>query len=147
MLIDIFNYFLFGYILYFGLNKLDYHSNIKENDYTLTVGYSGILHRKIIIDMKLTAHLLVCGLSGQGKSKCVEYAIRNKCDYRVILDIISALNDEELEMEQRVECALFQFYGNDELDTVEKVLTSLNDIQIAIVEMMKIINFHIVWYL
>ena len=69
-----------------------------------------------------------------------EYAIRNKCDYRVVLDVISALNDEELEMEYRVECALFQFYGNDELDTVEKVLTSLNDIQIAIVEMMKIIN-------
>ena len=69
-----------------------------------------------------------------------EYAIRNKCDYRVVLDVISALNDEDLEMEYRVECALFQFYGNDELDTVEKVLTSLNDIQIAIVEMMKIIN-------
>ena len=69
-----------------------------------------------------------------------EYAIRNKCDYRVVLDVISALNDEELEMEYRVECALFQFYGNDELDTVEKVLSSLNDIQIAIVEMMKIIN-------
>lgn len=69
-----------------------------------------------------------------------EYAIRNKCDYRVILDVISALNDEELEMEYRVECALFQFYGNDELDTPEKVLTALNDIQIAIIEMMKIIN-------
>lgn len=69
-----------------------------------------------------------------------EYAIRNKCDYRVVLDVISALNDEDLEMEYRVECALFQFYGNDELDTVEKVLSSLNDIQTAIVEMMKIIN-------
>ena len=69
-----------------------------------------------------------------------EYAIRNKCDYRVVLDVISALNDEDLEMEYRVECALFQFYGNDELDTVKKVLSSLNNIQIAIVEMMKIIN-------
>ena len=78
MLIDIFNYFLLGGILYFGLNKLDFHRNIKESDYTLTVGYSGILHRKIIIDMKLTPHLLVCGLSGQGKSKCIEYAMKNK---------------------------------------------------------------------
>ena len=69
-----------------------------------------------------------------------EYAIRNKCDYRVVLDVISALNDEELEMKYRIECALFQFYGNDELDTIEKVLSSLNDIQIAITEMMKIIN-------
>lgn len=64
--------------MYFELNKLDYHTNIKENDYTLTVGYNGILHRKIVIDMKLTPHLLVCGLSGQGKSKCIEYAMRNK---------------------------------------------------------------------
>lgn len=78
MLIDVFNYFLFGWILYCGLNKLDYHTNIKENDYTLTVGYKGILHRKIVIDMKLTPHLLVCGLSGQGKSKCIEYAMKNK---------------------------------------------------------------------
>lgn len=69
-----------------------------------------------------------------------EYKIRNKCDYRVVLDVISALNDEELEMEHRVECALFQFYGNDELDTLEKVLSSLNDIEIAITEMIKIIN-------
>lgn len=63
MLIDIFNYLLFGSILYFGLDKLDQHTNIKENDYTLTVGYTGILHRKVVIDMKLTPHLLVCGLS------------------------------------------------------------------------------------
>ena len=60
-----------------------------------------------------------------------EYAIRNKCDYRVVLDVISALNDEELEMEYRVECALFIFYED---------LTGLKDIQTAIVEMMKIIN-------
>jgi hypothetical protein len=60
-----------------------------------------------------------------------EYAIRNKCDYRVVLDVISALNDEELEMEHRLECALFIFYEN---------LTELKDIQTAITEMMKIIN-------
>lgn len=69
-----------------------------------------------------------------------EYAIRNKCDFRVVLDVISSLNDEELEMEYRIECALFQFYGNDELDAIEKVLSSLNDIQTAVLEMMKIIN-------
>ena len=78
MLIDIFNYLLLGSILYFGLNKLDYRTNIKENDYTLTVGHTEILHRKILVNMKLTPHLLVCGLSGQGKSKCIEYAKRNK---------------------------------------------------------------------
>ena len=60
-----------------------------------------------------------------------EYAIRNKCDYRVVLDVISALNDEELEMEYRIECALFIFYED---------LTGLKDIQTAIMEMIKIIN-------
>ena len=60
-----------------------------------------------------------------------EYTIRNKCDYRVVLDVISALNDEELEMKYRIECALFIFYED---------LTGLKDIQTAITEMMKIIN-------
>lgn len=60
-----------------------------------------------------------------------EYAIRNKCDYRVVLDVISALNDEDLEIEHRIECALFIFYED---------LTGLKDIQTAIMEMMKIIN-------
>lgn len=60
-----------------------------------------------------------------------EYEIRNKCDYRVVLDVISALNDEELEMQYRLECALFIFYED---------LTGLKDIQTAITEMMKIIN-------
>ena len=60
-----------------------------------------------------------------------EYAIRNKCDYRVVLDVISALNDEELEMEYRIECALFIFYED---------LAGVKDVQTAITEMMKIIN-------
>ena len=41
------------------------------------------------------------------------------------------MNDEELEMEYRIECALFIFYED---------LTGLKDIQIAITEMMKIIK-------
>lgn len=64
--------------MYFELNKLNYRTNIKENDYTLTVGHTEILHRKILVDMKLTPHILICGLSGQGKSKCVEYAMSGK---------------------------------------------------------------------
>jgi hypothetical protein len=54
--------------------------------------------------------------------------------------VIEALNDEELNMEYRIECALFLFYGNDELKTPKKVIDSLKDIQTAISEMMKIIN-------
>ena len=72
-----------------------------------------------------------------------EYAIRNKCDYRVVLDAIKALNDEDLDMQYRIQCALFIFYGNDELDTKEKVLKAFKtkeNTQRAIDEMTKIIS-------
>ena len=72
-----------------------------------------------------------------------EYAKRNKCDYRVVLDVIKALNDEDLDMQYRIQCALFIFYGNDELDTKEKVLKAFKtkeNTQIAIDEMTKIIS-------
>lgn len=68
-----------------------------------------------------------------------EYPIRNKCDYRVVLDVISALNDEELEMKHRIECALCIFYGKSN-ENVKEVLETLNDIETATIEMLKIIN-------
>lgn len=61
----------------------------------------------------------------------VEYAIRNKCDYRVVLDTIKALNDEDLELVHRIDCALFIFYED---------LNGCKNIQKAVDEMMKIIN-------
>ena len=60
-----------------------------------------------------------------------EYAIRNKCDYRVVLDVIDALNDDELEMENRIQCALFIFYED---------LSGCDNIQLAIDEMTRIIS-------
>ena len=60
-----------------------------------------------------------------------EYAIRNKCDYRVILDVILALNDTELDSENRIRCALLIFYED---------LTGCDDFQTAVNEMMKVIN-------
>ena len=72
-----------------------------------------------------------------------EYPIRNKCDYRVVLDVIKALNDEDLDMQYRIHCALFIFYGNDGLNTKEKVLNAFRtkeNIQTAIDEMTKIIS-------
>ena len=60
-----------------------------------------------------------------------EYNIRNKCDYRVVLDVISALNDEELEIGNRIRCALFIFYED---------LTDCTDFETATKEMMKIVN-------
>lgn len=61
-----------------------------------------------------------------------EYAIRNKCDYRIVLDTIIALCDEELDMQYRIQCALYIFYED---------LTGCNDIETAIKEMFKIINY------
>ena len=61
-----------------------------------------------------------------------EYAIRNKCDYRVVLDVIEALTDDELEMENRVQCALFIFYED---------LSGCKDFKKATSEMIKIINY------
>lgn len=61
----------------------------------------------------------------------VECAIRNKCDYRVVLDAISALKDEELELKDRLQCALFIFYED---------VSRIKNYESAIKEMFKIIN-------
>jgi DNA segregation ATPase FtsK/SpoIIIE-like protein len=54
--------------------------NKPVGDYELKVGYKNIIvvRKPIIVDMRVTAHLFVCGLSGNGKTKMVEYAMRNK---------------------------------------------------------------------
>lgn len=38
------------------------------------------------------------------------YHITKKCDYRVVLDVIIALNDEEMTTEEKVICGLLLFY-------------------------------------
>ena len=60
-----------------------------------------------------------------------QYKIRNDCDYRVVLDVICALNDIELSDNEKIYCALKIFYGDIPQD---------KDLQQAVVEMMKIIN-------
>lgn len=54
--------------------------NKPVGDYELKVGYKNIIvgRKPIVVDMRVTAHLFVCGLSGNGKTKMVEYAIQNK---------------------------------------------------------------------
>ena len=59
------------------------------------------------------------------------HPIRNKCDYRVILDAICALNDNELTDEEKVKCALFIFYED---------VSQIDDFNTAIKEMYRIIN-------
>ena len=61
-----------------------------------------------------------------------EYRIRNNCDYRVVLDVIEALNDPELTDEERGKCALFIFYGDE--------LNNITNIDEAVKQMIYIIN-------
>ncbi len=60
-----------------------------------------------------------------------QHPIRNKCDYRVVLDVICALNDNELTDEEKIKCALFIFYDN---------IAEIDDYDTAIKEMFRIIN-------
>lgn len=50
------------------------------NEYQLKLGYKDnlIYRRPLIIDMRTTPHLFVCGLSGSGKSKMIEKAVQGK---------------------------------------------------------------------
>lgn len=59
------------------------------------------------------------------------HPIRNKCDYRVVLDVICALNDNELTDEEKIKCALFIFYED---------ISKIDDFEMAIKEMFRIIN-------
>lgn len=61
-----------------------------------------------------------------------EFAIIDKCDYRVVLDVISALNDDELPDNLKMQMALYIFY---------KDLSRCSAPQKAIDEMYKIINY------
>ena len=60
-----------------------------------------------------------------------EVKIRNKCDYRVVLDVIAVFNDKDLDNDSKIRCSLYIFYENIE---------DITDFQSAIDEMMKIIN-------
>lgn len=65
------------------------------------------------------------------------YHITNKCDYRVVLDVIEILNDEELSDTNKVICGLLTFYEELTKDNIRfcKHLNELKD------EMFKIINY------
>lgn len=61
-----------------------------------------------------------------------EYKIRNKCDYRVVLDVIGALNDNELTDREKAQCALLIFYED---------ITACPNLEQALKEMFVIINY------
>lgn len=55
-------------------------NNKPLDDYSLRLGYKDlkVFYKPIVVDMRITPHLLVSGLSGNGKTKMVEYAINHK---------------------------------------------------------------------
>ena len=61
------------------LRHLGDSRNCFKDDYVLVIGHAkGLFKTPITVDMRTTPHLLCCGLSGQGKSRCIEYAIKDK---------------------------------------------------------------------
>lgn len=70
-----------------------------------------------------------------------EYTIRKQADYRVILDVIAAMDDVELTREERVFAALIIFY--ECLDSVDSVITTfdtLDKLDEAVSKMSEFIN-------
>lgn len=60
-----------------------------------------------------------------------KHPIRNKCDYRVVLDVICAMNDNDLSEEEKIQCALIIFYED---------ISKIGDLETAIKEMFRIIG-------
>lgn len=60
-----------------------------------------------------------------------KYHIRNDCDWRVVLDVIAVLNDNELSESDKIQCALFIFYDD---------LNGCSDLNAAMQEVLKIVN-------
>ena len=58
--------------------------------------------------------------------------IRNKCDFRVVLDVIEALNDEDLTEQEKIQCALYIFYGEE--------LAKISNYEEAVKQMLIVIN-------
>ena len=61
-----------------------------------------------------------------------ELQIRNKCDFRVVLNVIEALNDEDLTEQEKIQCALYIFYGEE--------LAKISNYDEAVKQMFIIIN-------
>lgn len=62
----------------------------------------------------------------------VEHPIRNRCDYRVVLDVICALNDPDITDDEKIKTALFIFYED---------VSAISDYETAAAEMFRIINY------
>ncbi len=69
----------------------------------------------------------------------IQYGIRNGGDFRTILDIFSVLEDQELEKQERIVCALIIFY--EDLNSLEDVLAlSEENMETAVKKMFDFFN-------
>ena len=69
-----------------------------------------------------------------------EYSIRNKGDYRMVLDCFSALQDEELEKKERIITSLIIFYDSLLLDNVFEVFDTQEKMEQAVEQMFNFFN-------
>lgn len=94
-----------------------YINNKPLNKFQLKIGYKDYIFIKkpIVIDMLVTPHVFVSGLSGQGKSKMVEYMLRDK---NVIL--INAFEDDYISLG-----AVRRVNGNDNILDFLNYLSSI----------------------
>lgn len=65
------------------------------------------------------------------------FTIRNRGDYRMVLDCFNALNDAELEEKLRLACALIIFY--EDIDTIED-FKKFPDVSEAVKQMFRFFN-------
>ena len=70
--------------------------------------------------------------------KDIPYQIRNRGDYRMILDVFSVLEDDELEQNERVISALMIFYEN--FNELEDVLACGDDLEELVKQMYDFFN-------
>lgn len=68
------------------------------------------------------------------------YAIRNRADYRVIMDVIAACQDVDFTKEEQAATALILFY--EALETYEDIFITFEDIKAAITAMMNFISLN-----
>ena len=73
------------------------------------------------------------------------YSIRNKGDFRMVLDCFSALNDVELNEQFRLYTAMFIFYEDIELGELDDMITQIEnlfgaDLEKAVSEMYNFFN-------
>lgn len=59
------------------------------------------------------------------------HQIRNNCDYRVILDCVLALNDDDLSDEDKLRCALYIFYND---------ISAIDNLNEAVKQMLHVIR-------